>query len=305
MRFLASLVLIGQFAGSAAFAQVNLSSQQNVKDGDEFRSQAEIKVEQKLTIAGMPIETKSEQFLIQVEKITATPDGKVGSTRKTETLQLNLEIPGESKFSFDSGNAAPPATTNELLKSIGSFLGLLSKAELLTAYDADGKVDRVKWSDNSLDAVPASFKKEVDPETLKKAANQDLDRLPNKTVNKGDSWTRTEEKTMGGGQKMTFEMKYTYEGPATVNGKNLEKIGVKTTGVTLVVEPNESQPAEFKNSKLAVKESTGFLGYDPQTRRIVHSENTVHVTGDITIVVQNMELPTEIDLTITAKEAQQ
>jgi hypothetical protein len=108
---------------------------------------------------------------------------------------------------------------------------------------------------------------------------------------------------LGQGQKMTFDIDYTYTGPGEVNGKKVEQIGVKIKAVKLTVENNPT--LDFKNSELEVKDSSGTLNYDPAVGLITSSDNKVHITGKLTLVAGGMELPSDLDLTISAKSVTQ
>ena len=303
MRQVLLTFVVGLLSSATAFGQVDLSLKPKFKTGEESRTQVEVKVDQTLTIAGMGLETKVEQFAVQSDKVgDIAADGSVTTTRKTETMQFNLSAPGGITLNFDSGNPNQ-AAANPLLQPLLDSLKKMAGAELLTTYGPDGRVKEVKWANDLASQVDESIKGQIDPENLKRESNQDLDRLPGKTVSKGDTWTRTEEMGLGQGQKMTLEVDYTYTGPGDVNGKKVEQIGVKVKTVKLTVENNPM--FEFKNTDLSVKDSTGTLNYDPAVGLITSSDSTVHITGKLTLVAGGMELPSELDLTISAKSALQ
>jgi hypothetical protein len=299
-KFVCGIVLFLSAAASAS-AQVNLVYQPDSKPGHETKSTTEMKLEQLLTIAGMPIETKVENFVVQSYKVgDPLPDGGVPVVQKTETLQLNLSLPGGLSFNFDSGN---PSTDTAIpqLKAVAEFLAKMSKAELNVVYGADGKIKEIKWKDDAFANVDPMYKSEVDPETLKKTMQQELDRLPGKVVNKGDSWTRTEEVNLGGSQKMTVESEYTYTGPGTVDGKAVEQIAVKAKSVKLTMDAPTADGVLFKNAEVSVKDSSGTLSYDPALKMITRSESAMHLTGKLTLEVAGMELATDLDLKMNVK----
>lgn len=303
MRQVVLTFVVGLLSSATAFGQADLSNKPKFQSGAELRNQVELKVDQTLTIAGMAIETKVEQFLVNVDKVReVAPDGGATTARKTETMQFNLTAPGGLSLNFDSGNPNQ-AGTNPLLQPLADSLKKMAAAELVTTYGADGKVTSIQWSSDLASQVDDSIKGQIDPENLKREANQDLDRLPNKVVNVGDTWSRTEEMGLGQGQKMTFDIDYTYTGPAEVNGKKVEQIGVKIKSVKLTVENNPQ--FEFKNTELEVKDSKGTLSYDPAVGMVTSSDNTIHIAGKLTMVVNGMELPSELDLTIGAKSTLQ
>lgn len=300
MRKLICGIALFLSAAASASAQVNLVNQPDYKPGRETKATTEMKLDQTLTIAGMPIETKVENFVVQNFKVgEPQTDGNVPVAQKTESMQLNLSAAGMT-FNFDSGNPNTDVP-NPIFKSVAEFLAKMCKAEQQIVYGADGKVKEVKWKDDVFANVDPMYKSEVDPETLKKTIQQELDRLPGKTVNKGDSWTRTEEVNLGASQKMTIENEYTYTGPATVDGKAVEQISVKAKSVKLTMDGPTAEGVLFKNAEVSVKDSSGTLSYDPALKTITRSESAIHLTGKLTLEAGGMELPTDLDLKLNVK----
>jgi hypothetical protein len=299
-KFVCGIVLLLSAASSAS-AQVNLVYQPDSKPGHETRATTELKLDQTLTVMGMPIETKVENFVVQSFKVgDLLPDGGVPLVQKTETMQMTIGLPGGQSFSFDSGNPGADVAVPQL-KPVADFLAQMCKAELVTVFGADGKVKEIKWKDDAFANVDPMYKAEVDPESLKKTTQQEIDRLPGKTVNKGDSWTRTEETQLGAGQKLTVEQEYTYTGPGTVDGKAVEQISVKTKSAKLAIDAPMADGTSFKDAEVSVKDSSGTLSYDPTQRIITRSESMLHLTGKLTLVVAGMELATDLDLKMDVK----
>ncbi len=99
------------------------------------------------------------------------------------------------------------------------------------------------------EAIRPLVKGQLDPENLKKAANQEIDNLPTEPVNKGDSWQRAQTANFGAGQVMTFQNKFTYEGTIEKNGKTLDKITHKTLSVDFALLGSVT-PFQFMLGKL-------------------------------------------------------
>jgi hypothetical protein len=215
-----------------------------------------------------------------------------------ESMQMSLSHPG-GKFSFDSGN--PDAGSDPQLQFLSDFLRQLSKAESTSKYGADGRARELTWKDGAFAQPNEMFKNEVDPQTMVTSMNQEIDRLPGKSVEPGAVWTRTEVFPMGGGQTLTTDMEYKYVGPATVNGQSLEQITFRAVAVRLTVEPNPASPLEVKSSDLKVQESVGTMHYSPQAGRVIMTQHKLHVVGDLEVSVQGNELPGAVDFTIETK----
>jgi hypothetical protein len=160
-------------------------------------------------------------------------------------------------------------------------------------------VDSITLDQDILANVPEAVrnlaKSQLDSEYLKKAANQDIAKLPTDPVNKGDSWQRTEVVNFGAGQIMTFETRYTYEGTVEKDGRQLEKIKVETLKVDFGLE-NSPLPLTVKESKLKPAESSGTILFDRQRGHSVESTASLRITGDLTFVAGGNELPSKLDL---------
>jgi hypothetical protein len=100
---------------------------------------------------------------------------------------------------------------------------------------------------------------------------------------------------------MTIENEYTYSGPATVDGKAVEQISVKTNSVKLVMESPTADGVQFKDCVVEVKDSSGMLVYDPVLKMVTRNESKVRLVGKLTLEVGGMALPTDLDLTMNMK----
>ncbi|MBX3442897.1 MAG: hypothetical protein KF774_10865 [Planctomyces sp.] len=298
MRKVVLAFAIGLAWVSQSFGQAELAFKAP-QPGTESRTQVETEIKQTLTLAGMPIETHVTQFIVQKESIREA-GGALESVRSFDTMSMNLSLPGGLNYSFDSGNPDAPVAV-PMLQSLSDLLKQLVKSEMTTVLTPDGHAKEVHWPDGAFANIPDAFKSEIDPEMQKKAWNQIVDQLPGKLVNPGDSWTRMEEINLGAGQMMYFEQKYTYQGPATENGKPMHKISVETESVRLTMEPNATQPLSLKKSDLKIKESKGTLTYDPAIGALRATDTMVQIVGALTLELNGMELPSELDLTMAFK----
>jgi hypothetical protein len=280
-----------------ATAQVKL--ERKLQEGSTYTTEISNRFEQKLTIAGMDTETSSEAKSVS-QSTVGKRDG-IGMLRvedKVQSLQVNMTVMGANYF-FDSANPDNAGTSAfEMLRELHKAL---SRRTATTVYDKDNRVDSITSDQDVLNNVPEAVrnlaKSQLDPEHLKKAANQELAKLPNEAVSKGDSWQRTETANFGAGQVMTFEMRYTYEGTVEKDGRSLDKISVKVLKVDFGLQ-DSPLPLTVKGSQLKAAESEGTILFDRQRGQAVESTSNLRITGDIAFAAGNMDLPSKLDLKI-------
>ena len=107
----ATIVLL--FVASTATAQTKLEFKYT--EGSRSITNVESKTHQILTIAGMDIETKSEQFIVMsIEVGKRGEDGTLRLKQKFDRMQTNLNLPGGLELQFDSGNPDKKADNEQL-----------------------------------------------------------------------------------------------------------------------------------------------------------------------------------------------
>ena len=97
--------------------------------------------------------------------------------------------------------------------------------------------------------------------------------------------------------------RYEYVGTVEEGGRTLDKIASKILSVSYMMEPNPTSPAEVTKSDLTIASSKGTLLFDRELGRTVRDTSEVRMTGDMTIKIGPMELPTKLDLTIATETA--
>ena len=295
--------MILPFSSATAFAQVSLKPHLN--ENTKVRTTIEVSTKQTLTLAGMPLETGVEQFIVTNGQIgEKQADGKVQMLGKMETFQIDMKLPGGIEVNFDSGNPKTEAAIPQLTPILQMF-DAMSSSTYVTTFSAPGKIDSIVLKGDKFDALADAMKQELSPERLKLEAAQALARIPTDPVVKGDTWQRTETSNLGSGQ--TFEIKRTFEYLGTVNegGRELDRIGMKVNSVTYNIDPNPSLPLELKSSDLKIAKSEGELLFDRKLGAFVKSSDSFTVVGKLTLVAGGNELPGELDLTITSKSSRE
>ena len=296
IRKTAMLTFVFLLTAATGFAEVKL--ERKFPEGQVFTTQSIAAIDQTLTIAGSGTETKVETITMTEATIgKRDADGNLPVDEKVKSLQITIGgTPGE--YSFDSVN--PDKSGTSQLESMRGVHKAIASRTVTIVHGADGRVTEIKADEDALGNVPdgvrALAKSQFDPEYLKQAANQKLDMIPSKAVNKGDSWERTSNADFGAGQMMEFETKYTYEGTVETGGHTLDKITAKTFSVEFSLADDSPLPITLKDSQLMVKESAGVLLFDRKLGRIVEYNESLRITGGLTFDANGRELPSELDL---------
>ncbi len=296
-RLLFSSLFVLSCGSSLLYADAKLVHAPAYETGDVIKTEIEMEINQTLTIAGMEIETGVNNYVVTEEKVTAASADKVTLSSKLSAMQMELSLPGGVMLNFDSGNpdAETPAGP---LAEVMKFFKLLSKATWTSTLDGDRKLATVEYEESFLSEVPEMFKSEVTPEKVKKEANTVIARLPGKEIAVGDKWDRNEESSLGQGQTFFFAREFEYLGNEEHNGKQMAKIGITIKSVKYDVEAGGALPLQVKSSELKADGSTGTFWYDIAAKQIVETKETLKITGDLVLVANGQELPSELDLTM-------
>jgi hypothetical protein len=280
-----------------SFASAQVKLERKVAEGSTYTVERVIRFEQKLSIAGMDTETSNETR-VTAQSTVGQRDG-LGMLRveeKIQALQVNMTVMGSNYF-FDSAN--PDKAGTSALEILRELHKALARQTTTIVYDKDNRVEAVSSDQDVLNNVPEAVrnlaKSQLDPEYLKKVANQELDKLPSEPVSKGDSWQRSEPIDLGGGQVMTFHNRYTYEGTVEKDGRTLDKISLEVLKVDFALQ-NSPLPITLKSSQLKPAESAGTILFDREQGRTVESTSNVRITGELTFVAGDQDLPSKLDL---------
>jgi len=285
-------------ASTPVSAQVKLV--RKFREGSTHSVEVATRLEQKLAIAGMDTETESDtRTSVKVTVGKRDASGVLRIEEKVESLQISTKVQG-TDYVFDSAN--PDKAGGGALEVMRPVHKALSGRTTTTTYDKDNKITQIEFDQDVLNGLSEDIRKlvkgQLDPETLKKAANEEIDRLPAEPVKTGDSWERTTNANLGAGQIMRIATRYTYDGEIEKDGRKLDRIVTKVLSTEFSLEADSPLPLTVKGSELKPAESRGELLFDREMGRVVSSTSFVQIVGDITFVINNMELPSKLDLKI-------
>lgn len=295
-RFAICALTVG--LATAAAAQVSL--QLKPLEGKSVHTTT-VKAVQTLNIAGMDIPTESS--VTAVSTVTGgklAADGTQRVEDKTERFVMKLSVPGGG-LELDTDKPEAARVDNMALQPVLDGLKAL-KGTAYTVVLKGPKVTAVEGLDALLAKLPANaaeaFKSDFEPAAITRDWQQRLDALPGKDVKKGDAWTRTEVVSLGGGQIMTFETQYEYQGPIEKDGKTLEKVGIVYTGVKYAMDPNGGSPLKVVTSDLKVQSSFGHYLLDREKGVVVDRTTNARVAGPMTFEINGMQLGGKVDLSL-------
>ena len=296
LRTLAATCLLVGMAASAADAQVTLT-RKFPEEGTQSRS-IDTSTKQTLVIAGMNVDTSSQQNMVVSTKIgKRNAAGELSVEYKVESLQQMVKAPGLGEVNFDSAN--PDKATESPLTPI---FKAASQATWTMTLDRENRVASVSGRDKAFESLDENLREAMkasfDPAKLKAAAQVELDRIPTKAVKAGDSWEQDEVQQLEGGQSLTLHKKYTYHGPVNHDGRKVHQIDVSLTKVTLAIEGANAANLTLKKSDLKPGASSGKLLFDEEAGELVSDKQVHQIKGQITLAIAGQELPAELDLTL-------
>ncbi|MSR59122.1 MAG: hypothetical protein EXS05_16000 [Planctomycetaceae bacterium] len=280
---------------SIASAQVKL--ERKLKEGLDRTTEMTTRTEQKLTIAGMERDTASQTRMTIQSTVGKRDDaGNLRVQEKIKALQVTMQIMG-TDYSFDS--ASPDAAGSSPVEFLRPIHKGLSQRTATTTYDKKNEVAAIEFDQDILgnlaEEVRNFVKSEFDTEKLKQAANEEAKRLPTDPVKKGDTWERTEKMNLGSGQIMTIATRYTYEGEVEKDGRKLDRITSSVLSTAYSLE-NPTPQLTVKSSELKPAESKGEILFDRELGIGVETSSLLRITGEMTLVIDNVEYPAKLDL---------
>jgi hypothetical protein len=295
-----SSVVVILFGSAIASAQVTLEPK--YPEGTKSLIHRESKTTQTLTLAGMNIDTKSSTFIVSGSSIgQRAADGTLKVEEKIDTMQSEISFSGGS-IQFDSANPEKKAD-NELLEPVMELFRAIYRLPVTMELDAKNKVTAIKLPDGEYEKLPEAAKDRLNPETLKKAAEQATAYFPDGPVNKGDTWERSSESNLGAGQTLSFRTKYEYGGTIEKDGMNLDKITGKSFEVSFAINGNPMLQVTKSDLKIMSSEST-YL-FDRTKGNVVSHTSKTQIVGPLTLVINGMELPGKLDLTVEESSTRQ
>lgn len=155
------------------------------------------------------------------------------------------------------------------------------------------------------DTVARNLRALMPEESLRRPTEALFGCLPDKAVEKGDSWTCTVIKPLGVLGVLRLESSSTFQKTETVEGQEAVKVEVAATKSTFT--PSTTTGLSFRvvkgNIKVDQSSTSGTLYFNAARGRLVKSTQTIHLTGRLTVDAMGnlLNLDVEQEDTVTAR----
>ena len=287
------------FAATTAEAQILL--RQTLPQDSKQQFSVNRTIEQTLTINGNDITSSVEDHALLEARYGTRGDDKLQSIEyRYAGWQADVDVNGD-KVHFDAANPDEGASDSPIAMLLDGYRKTAEKPFTLVLDESHRVTDFQGW-DDILDGLDDQSKKlhsdMFDVDYLRAIWTAEFNRLPSEPVEKGDTWQRTIQMRLHGGNALTFTYEYTYQGPIERDGRKYQRVTLATTKVEL--ESTADGPLVVSDSDLKVAESEGELLFDPARRQVALLKEKVHIQGDLTfkVTANDKELPGKVDLTM-------
>jgi hypothetical protein len=276
-----SLTLVLLFCSSAG-AQTTL--RYKFKPGDQLQYELRQDMTMAMNVGGMNIDMQMNQTIDVSWNIRAVDQaGNAKMTQKFERVRFTMEGGPIGKIAYDSKDGKDPE--GPFGQAMGPILKAMAGSEFEMTMTPRGEIKDVNVPEKITDALKnlqgaAGFGNMFTEERLKQMTGQAGLQLPVEAVAKGKTWSSTLAMKMPFG-KMTVNNLMTYEGPASREGKNLERVTIKPT-VTL-----EGDGAAAIDVKIKSQDTMGAAYFDNTAGRLVETNLTQNMEMEVSVAGQN------------------
>lgn len=281
-------------------AQVTL--QHRTQPGEKLQTGIDKVVKQTLTINDNDIETSVEEHSLLEATAGERKDGLLPVEHRFTAWQAEINVAGQT-IKFDAANPDEGDDDSPLSVLLDGYRAV-ARTPFTLVLDESGEVVQFRGWENLTDDFDEKSKQlhrgMFDAEHQREVWNAEQARLPADPVKPGDTWQRTSQYRVHGGQNLTFHTQYKYVGTVEEKGRRLDKVEARTTRVEFQVDADDTAPLKIDKSELKVDSSDGYYLFDRERGKIVFSKEKLHIVGDLTLKLTNQdkELPGKVDLTM-------
>jgi hypothetical protein len=246
-------------------------------------------------VAGNKVETELKQTIELSQTVDdVLDDGSAKVT--TKFTRAKMDIKGPFAVTLDSANLKA-ADDNLIAKMMSGVVKTLSKVEFTATQKANGEMTDMKVPEAVLKEFRASPIGALagdlfSDESLKQMMTQGGIVLPKEAVAADATWTQKVSNKVPAG-KMTGELKYTYRGPETIDGKTFQKI---TYVPTYAVDPDAKAAVPMK---LKGQKGNGTILFDNEQGRL--HELVLDNTMEMSMAIANLNQESTIVQKVTMK----
>ncbi len=242
LRFAAPAIALLVLSAGAPAAQAQAKLRWSFTKGDAYNYAMTQQTETKVEVQGQSQETKIAQTLDMTWKVNEVlPDGSGEMVQTIDRVRFTLDA-AFGNLSFDTNDKADPEGA---LAAAAPIFRALVGAPIALKMSPRGEITEVKVPEKLLEALrnagPAAMAAGNigTEEGLKNLTSRSAMVLPEEAVAKGQSWTSNIDLPLPNFGKMVMDNTYTYEGPAELDGKPVETIGLV---VKVEIKPEDNAP---------------------------------------------------------------
>lgn len=254
---------------STTLLQGGTRLQWKLEKGQELHHVTEMKTTNLTKLGAMDMKVQQSMKIESAWKVkTVDSKGQAEILQTTKRIQLRMEQPMQGVQEYDSSEGKKvEGPTGDMLNPI---LDAMAKGTAEFRLSAQGKITDVRLDENfkkALESNPAAAQMggTFSEEGMKQMIESGLPILPAEEIERGKTWDSSSEVDLPFG-KISVANKYTYDGPATRKGQQLEKILVKST---MSFKKKEDAPVQMKFNKM---EASGEAWFDNEEGRYVEVE---------------------------------
>jgi hypothetical protein len=277
---LAMTAVPGQMAPAAEGVKLALK----FKEGDTFYVETTNITKQTMDFAGMKQDSDSESTTVTRFKVLKVDKDATVIEQKIESIKNKNSggLPGADKIM-------------ESMKGQVFKLTLNDKGDV-TKLEGYEEFMKKLGSDN--DVTAKLLKSFMSEETLRVSAEESFAFLPDKPVNKGDTWKRTQSVPLGPLGGLKGETTYTFKG----TGKDGEEISYdQTLAYSPPKEDDSGLPFKISKGEMKAEKATGTMVFDASKGRLVRGESTMKLKGSLTFEVAGTATTLNLEMQQTSK----
>jgi hypothetical protein len=253
-------------------------------EGDTFYIETTNITKQTMTVLGMKQESDSENSTVTRYKVLKVDKDATVIEQKIESVKNKTSggLPGADKI-MDS------------MKGQTFKLTLNAKGEVTKLEGYDEFIKKL-GSDN--DATAKLIKSFMSEEALKASAAESFAFLPDKAVNKGDTWKRSQAVPLGPLGNLKGETTYTDKGP----GKDGEEISFEQTfAYSPPKEDDSGLGFKITKGEMKAEKASGNIVFDVTKGRLVRTDSSMKMKGSLTFDLAGTSTTVELEMQQTSK----
>ncbi len=273
-----------------------------VPKAGEYTVETTLEIQQTLKITGMELQTGQKRKAV-TKNIASKPaaNGDVTVVETFESLTDETTLPGGVALKFDSAvGPKPQGTAADFLVDV---MAAIAKSKTTLVFDKEGNVKSALATVDGIEELEEPGKSllqaDFDPQGLKDKSNSQIQEYNAKPVTPGAVWKKDTSTDLGQGAKFTHTATSKYVGVEEVKSRKLHKVTITYTDVNFTQDAPAPGAPSVTGSDLELVDGGTTYFFDAEKNQIVDSVFKLHVKGAITLSVQGMEIPAELDISMT------